>query len=78
MRVVIEDAQLKVVRTRDEPIFARDELDTANGDVGHFKRLHQRAGLVVVDVHRAVVEAGEQPWLGRVKVGTLDAVGSRE
>ena len=40
MRVVVEDAQLKVVRPRDEPVFARDKLDAADGDVGHFKRLY--------------------------------------
>jgi hypothetical protein len=59
VRVVIEYAELKVVRTSNEPVFTRDELDTTDGDVGHFKRLHQGARLVIVDVHRAIVEAGE-------------------
>jgi len=59
VRVVIEDTELKVVRTSDEPVFTRDELDTTDGDVGHFKRLHQGACLVIVDVYRAIVEAGE-------------------
>lgn len=40
VRVIIEHAKLEVVRTGDEPIFARDELYTTNGDVGHFERLH--------------------------------------
>ena len=59
VRVVIEYAELKVVRTSDKPVFTRDELDTTDGDVGYFKRLHQGARLVIVDVHRAIVEAGE-------------------
>lgn len=59
VRIVIEDAELKVVRTSDEPVFTRNELDTTDRDVGHFERLHQSARLVVVDVHRAIVEAGE-------------------
>lgn len=78
VRVVIEHAELKVVRTCDEPVFARDELDATHRDVGYLKCLHQGARLVVIDVYRAIVEACEQPWLGGVKVGAFDAVRARE
>ena len=74
VRVVVEDAQLEVVRARDEPVLARDEAAAAHGDLRDLERLDERARVVVVDVDVAVVEADEEPWLGGVEVDRLDAV----
>ena len=72
--IVVEDAKLEVVGARDEPVLARNEADAANGDLRDLECLDQRAGVMVVDVDRAVVEAGEDPGLGGVEVDALDAV----
>lgn len=37
--VVVEDSELKIITSRDEPVLPRDESDAANGDLGHFKCL---------------------------------------
>jgi hypothetical protein len=73
-RVVVEDAELEVVRARDEPLLARDEARAPDGDLGDLERLEDRAGVDVVDLDGSVVQAREQPRLGRVKVDVLDAV----
>ena len=74
VRIVVEDAQLEVVRARDEPVLARDEAAAAHGDLRDLERLDERARVVVVDVNVAVVEPDEEPWLGGVEVDRLDAV----
>lgn len=72
--VVIEDAQLEVVRASNEPVFARDELDASYRNLSDLERLDQCASFVVVDVDCAIVETGEQPGFRRMKVDTLDAI----
>jgi hypothetical protein len=76
--VVVEDAELEVVRAGDEPVLAGDEAGAADGDLGDLEGLEDGAGVDVVDLDGAVVEAGEQPGLGRVEVDVLDAIGARE
>jgi hypothetical protein len=76
--VVVEDAQLKVVRTGHEPVFARDKPNAAHGHLGDLEGLDERTRGGVVDVDRTVVQAGEQPWLGRVEVDRFDSVGAGE
>jgi hypothetical protein len=73
-RVVVEDAELEVVRARDEPLLARDEARAPDRDLGDLESLEDRAGVDVVDLDGAVVQAREQPGLGRVEVDVLDAV----
>lgn len=70
--IVVEDAQLEVVRAGHEPVLARDKTHAAYGHLGDLEGLDERAAVAVVDVHGAVVEAGEQPRLGRVKIDILD------
>ena len=56
MRVVVEDAQLEVVRTGNKPVFTGNETHTAYGNLCDFKSLDERTGFEVVDVNIAVVE----------------------
>lgn len=56
VRVIIEDAQLKVVRASNKPVFSGDELDTAHRDGGNFKCLDECAGFMVVDVDGTIVQ----------------------
>jgi len=37
--VVVENSELKVVAASYEPVFARDEFNTANGNIGDFESL---------------------------------------
>jgi len=76
--VVIEDAQLEVIRASNEPVFSRDEANASNGDCCDLKRLDSRACFVVVNDHRSVVESSNEPWFRRVEVDRLDAVGPLE
>ena len=41
-RVVVEDAEVKVVRAADEPITSGDETHAAYGHFSHFERLDDR------------------------------------
>ena len=72
--IVIEDSELEIIGTRNEPVLAGDEAHAANGDLCDLESLDERAGVVVVDVDCAIIEAGEDPWLGRVEVDALDAI----
>ncbi len=66
--VVIEDAQLEVIRASNEPVFSRNEANASNGDCCDLKRLDSRACFVVVNDHRSVVESSNEPWFRRVEV----------
>lgn len=57
--VVVEDAQLEVVRAGDEPVLARYKFDTSHWDLCDLERFDDGASLVVVDVDGAVVEPSE-------------------
>ena len=59
VRVVVEDTELEVVGAGDEPVLAGDEADAADRYFCDLKGLDQRAGFVIVDVDRAIVETGE-------------------
>lgn len=56
MRIVIEDAQLEVVRASNKPIFSGNELDTAYRDRGDLESFDECASFVVVDVDGTVVQ----------------------
>jgi hypothetical protein len=55
--VVIEDAQLKVVGTSDEPALSSDESTAPHWDLCDFECLHLCTCLMVVYDDRAVIEA---------------------
>jgi hypothetical protein len=74
VRVVVEHTELEVVAPSDEPVLPRDELDASCWNFRYFKGLDDGACFMVVDVDGAVVETGEEPWLGRVEVDAFDAV----
>jgi hypothetical protein len=78
VRIIIEDAQLEVIRTGNEPVLARDEAYTSNGYFRNLEGFHEGTGIGVVDVHAAIVETSEQPRFGRVKVDCFDAIGTLE
>ena len=65
---------MEVVGAGHEPVFARNKANTANRDFCNFKCLDKSSGFVIVDVDRAVVQTGEDPWLRRVEVDGLDTV----
>jgi hypothetical protein len=56
MRIVIEDAQLEVVRASDKPVFSGNELDTTYRNRRDLESLHKCASFVVVDVDGTVVQ----------------------
>jgi hypothetical protein len=70
--VVVVDAEVKVVAAAHEPVLAGDEGDGAHGDLGDLERLYERFRLVVPDDDAARVQAGNDPWVGRVEVDGLD------
>lgn len=74
VRIVVEGAQLKVVRASDEPLLSRNKMDTSNGDISNFERLDDSSGFMVVDLHGAVVQSDEDPWLSWMKVDRLDPI----
>ena len=57
MRVVVEGSQLEVVRARDKPLFSSDEVNTANRNLCNLEGFNQSPGLVVINMHRAIVES---------------------
>jgi hypothetical protein len=57
MGVVIEHAQLKVIRTRDKPVLASYEFDTTHRNLCNFECFDNGASFMVVDVDRAIIEA---------------------
>ena len=59
VRVVVEDPKLEVIRARDKPVLARDEAAASYWNFRYFKRFYERAGLVVVDVNGAIIEASK-------------------
>ena len=58
VRIVVEDPELEVIATGDEPVLAGNEANAADGDLSDLERLDQRAGIVVVDINSAIVETG--------------------
>jgi hypothetical protein len=54
--IVIEDAQLKVVGTCNEPALSSDESTAPDWDLGDFECLHQCSCLVIVYVDRTIIE----------------------
>ena len=74
MGVVVEDAQLEVVRAGDEPVLARNKFDTAHWDLRDLERFDDGASLVVVDVDGAIVQPSEQPWFCWVEIDAFHAV----
>lgn len=54
--VVIEDADLHIVRTGDDPILAWHKLGGSNRQIAHLKSLDELLILMIPDVYVAVVE----------------------
>ena len=44
----------------------------------NLKRFNQLLGLVVPNVHMAIVQRYQGPWLGRVQIDAFDAVRTRQ
>ena len=78
MRVVIEHAQLEIVRTGNEPILARDKTHTSYGYFCDFECLYERARFKVVGVYTSIVQTSKEPGFSRVKVDRLDAIRALE
>lgn len=78
VRIVVEHAQLVIVGPSDEPVLPRDEFRTSHRHLCDLERFDQRPCIVVVDVHVAIVQRGEQPGLGWVEIDGLDAVRARK
>jgi hypothetical protein len=76
--VVIEDAQLEVIRAGNEPVLASDKFDTAHWDLWDLERFDDGASLVVVDVDGTVVEPSKQPWFCWVEFDAFHAVRTRK
>jgi hypothetical protein len=76
--VVIEDAELEIVGACDEPVLARNKFAAPNRNLGNLERLDNGACIMVIYVYGAVVEAGQEPWLGGVKVDAFDSLGPVE
>lgn len=74
MCVVIENPQLEIIRTSDEPILARDEFDTTYWDFCNLECFDYGACVVVVDVDGAIVESCEKPGFCWVEINALDAI----
>ena len=72
--IVIEDSELEIIGTRNEPVLAGDEAYTSYRYLRDLERLDESSSLVVVDVDSSIVETCEQPWLRWVEVDTLDTV----
>ena len=74
--VVVEYANLHVVRARHHPVLARNELRSTHGQVTHLEGLDELLVVDVPNVHVAVVETGAHPWLSGVEIAALDPVGA--
>jgi hypothetical protein len=56
MRVVIEDAQLEVIRASNKPVFSGNELDTAHRNRRDLESFDKCASFMVVDVDGTIVQ----------------------
>ena len=85
--IVVVDSQLKVVRTADNPVLARNESTRADGHIGQLKGFDNRLFpstllllkkvctyicLVRPDGHLARVKGCQDPWLGAVVIDAFD------
>ena len=55
MCVVVEGAQVEIIRASNEPLFPRDKVDASYRNLGHFESLDESARFGIVDVYDAVV-----------------------
>ena len=78
MRVIVEDPELEVVGACDKPVLAGDEANAADRHLRDLERLDQCAGVMIIDIDRAVVETGEDPGLGGMEVYAFYAVRTSE
>jgi hypothetical protein len=60
--IVVQDAQLKVVRTSDNPILPCDETTSANRYISKLECLNCAACFVGPDVDMATIQSGKDPW----------------
>ncbi len=60
--IVVDNAQLEIVRPSDNPVLPRDEATSSNRDIGQFKGLDGGSCFVGPDVNVAAVKRGKDPW----------------
>lgn len=68
---------LHVIRPRHDPVLPRHEDGGPHRQLAHLEALDELLGLVVPDVHVAVVEGHQHPRLGGVQVAGLHPVRPR-
>ena len=76
--IIIEDAQLEIVRAGDEPVLPRYESYTSHGYLRDLECLDQSARVMVVDIYAAIIQTSEKPGFCRMKVDCFDAVRALE
>jgi hypothetical protein len=54
--VIIEDAQLEVVRSSNKPVFPSDEFNTPYWDLCDFKCFDNGTSVMIVDINGTIVE----------------------
>lgn len=72
--VVVVHSESHVVRRRDEPLLASDELGAADGKIGQFEGLYAGRAFVVPNHDVSRVEGGEGPWFCGVDVHRFHSV----
>lgn len=58
MRIIIEHAQLEIIRASHEPIFAGNKTGTSHWHLRHFECLDDAAGFVIVNVNGPIIKTG--------------------
>ena len=76
-RVVVPHADHHVVGPGHDPLLPGNELGAADRQLRGLERLDDRLRVVVEDEGVAAVERREAPWLCRVEVDALHAIGAR-
>lgn len=72
--VVVEDTDLHVVGSGDDPVLSRYELGSPHRKVAYFKRFNQLLVFVVPHVDIAIVQRAEHPRFGWVEVHAFHPV----
>jgi hypothetical protein len=72
--VVVSDPEFEVIAANADPVLSADESACADWDIGKFVTFDDRLYFIGPYVCMAVIECGEDPWLGIVKVDALNAL----
>ena len=76
VRVIVEDAQLEVVRTGYKPVLSGNKAHASHRYLCNLECLDESACFMVIDIDASVVQTGQEPWLCRMKIDCFDAVRS--